>query len=276
MKVFKDAAMTEDQVNESLKEAKLLSKLGHEHIVRIFDANVFQQRDCTYGYFTMQYMAGGTLADYLSSKKNISVTEAVDLCKQVCRGLDVAHEYKPPIVHRDIKPQNLLIGYDGNEMQLKVSDFGLAKGARGGEIAASCRGTEAFMAPEALSGKVSPASDVWSIGTTLYLMLTGLLPNERAASFFNVDVGPDLDYILKKSLNRDANGRYGDAEKMLVDLESWSPEGLARAREAIKLSREEGGLPRAMKLMNEAVEISPLLLKTYDKTLAAWRRGILM
>jgi serine/threonine protein kinase len=97
-----------------LGEAVLLCRLDHPNIIRVFDANVVTLHAQDFGFFTMEYIAGGSLDQFWRSfgTQFVPVPTAVDLIKQVCRGLSAAHGQSPPVIHRDIKPQNILIGYE--------------------------------------------------------------------------------------------------------------------------------------------------------------------
>ena len=116
MKVFKTRGMSFEEIEEMLGEAILLSRIGHPNIIRVYDANILESGSATYGFFTMEYIPRGTLDRYWQSYQNklMPVAEAVYIIKQICAGLAVAHSETPPIVHRDIKPQNILIGYDSS------------------------------------------------------------------------------------------------------------------------------------------------------------------
>lgn len=242
MKVFKAAGMTLAEIEEMLGEAVILSQIGHPNIVRVYDANVLESALGTLGYFTMEYVPGGSLDQYWRSYADqlVPVAEAVDILKQTCTGLSVAHAEDPPIVHRDLKPQNILIGYDGGGMRVRVSDFGLAKRVNPLTLLASSRGTLAFRPPEAFEDMSSCAADVWALGTTLYLLLTDTLPYPclserelrtpqrferpmRPASVYNIGVDPGLDAIIARSLALEPSDRYPDASALLADLSAWRP-----------------------------------------------------
>jgi hypothetical protein len=128
MKVFKIVGMTIQETEEMLGEALMLSRIGHPNIVRVFDANTTDTSRGICGFFTMEYVAGGSLEQFWRSHGNryVPVETAVEIIRQVCRGLTVAHEETPPIVHRDVKPQNILVGYDGGGLRARLTDFGLA------------------------------------------------------------------------------------------------------------------------------------------------------
>ena len=106
MKVFKRGGMTVPEIEEMLGEAIMLSRIGHPNIVRVFDANVLETTKGLCGYFTMENVPGGSLEKFWHSygTKFVPIETTIDLMKQVCRGLSLAHRQSPPVIHRDIKP----------------------------------------------------------------------------------------------------------------------------------------------------------------------------
>jgi len=242
LKVFKAPGMTLAEIEEMLGEAIVLSSIAHPNIIRVFEANVVERPAGTYGYFTMECVPGGSLDKYWRSYRGrlMPVEEAVEIMKQVCAGLAVAHAEDPPIVHRDIKPQNILVGYDAVGMRVRVSDFGLAKRVNPLTLLASSRGTLSFKPPESFENMDSRAADVWAIGTTLYLLLTDALPYPsldernlsdasrflrpvRPPSLYNIRVDPALEAIVTRCLAREPGARYADASELLGDLSRWCP-----------------------------------------------------
>ena len=129
MKVFKRAGMTRQELDEMMIEAVLLSRMAHPNIVQVFDANTVQTAKGEHGYFTMENVPGGSLDKFWRSHgvHLVPVETVVDILKQVCRCLIPAHSADPPIIHRDIKPQNILIGYEADGLRARISDYGLAK-----------------------------------------------------------------------------------------------------------------------------------------------------
>ncbi|MCL6450407.1 MAG: serine/threonine protein kinase [Acetobacteraceae bacterium] len=261
MKVFKCPGSSEAEAREMLSEAVLLSSMGHPNIIRVFDAGVIPTGVGECAFFTMEYVAGGNLETFWRSHgpRLVPVGDAVDIVRQVCRGLALAHAEQPPIIHRDVKPQNILIGYDALGLRVRVSDFGLAKRVNPLTLIASARGTRAFKPPEFLRNVDSCAGDVWAVGSVLYLLLTDRLPFPAAgevqeldasvwerplvpASRFNARVDPGLEAILARALALDLGDRYPDAGKLLEDLMRWKgPEGGAAGRDF----GPEGGRPAA-------------------------------
>jgi serine/threonine-protein kinase len=259
MKVFKRVGMDIKEIEEMLGEAILLSQIGHPNIVRVFDANVLQSTRGICGYFTMENIPGGSLDKFWRSHgtKIVPVETAVDLTKQVCRGISLAHREKPPIVHRDIKPQNILVGYEADGLRARVSDFGLAKKVNPLTLLATAAGTLAFKPPEAFAERKgdSCAADVWAIGATLYLLLTDSLPfqipadvNWQSKNLFvkpvippseiNPDVNKSLDSIILKTLEKKAVDRFPTAMELLTALENWKPAAPEPKTKAKTLSTE--------------------------------------
>jgi len=241
MKVFKRTNISLEETEEILSEAILLSRLGHPNIVRLFNADVLETALGTCGFFTMEYVAGGTLDKYWRSfgQGFVPIEQVVDIVKQVCQGLTVAHSSTPPIIHRDIKPQNILVGYDGAGICLRLSDFGLAKRVNPMTLIASARGTLAFKAPEFLERHDSTRTDIWAVGMTMYLLLTDRLPYNveddddfisgrhwrypvTLPSRFNIDVTPPLESITMKALALKPEDRFADAQEMLAAISSLS------------------------------------------------------
>jgi serine/threonine-protein kinase len=239
MKVFKLVGMTVEEVERSLSEACLLSRLGHPNIIRVFEANIADTAAGQIGYFTMEYLPGGTLSEFRRSfgKPSMPVQTVVEINRQVCCALNVAHASKPPIIHRDVKPQNILIGYDAEGPQARLSDFGLARHVNPLILQASVRGTRSFKPPESfLNGDADSCSgDVWALGLCFYLLLTDTFPylreedSENAVpaiptrpwlppSALNVQVDDRIDAVVHKALALQPEERYRDAGEFLHSL----------------------------------------------------------
>lgn len=242
MKVLKTPGATLQEVEQMLGEALLLSRIGHPNVIRVFDAGVLELPGGQFGFYTMEYVAGGSLDRLWRSYRDtlMPVPDVVEILKQVCAGIAVAHAETPPIVHRDIKPQNVLVGYDGSGIRVRASDFGLAKKANPLTLLVSARGTLGFKPPESFENQDSPAADVWALGTTLYLLLTDALPYPgldkrdvgdaqrflrplRPASVYNLAVDAVLETILARCLAIDPGERYPNASALLEDLVRWQP-----------------------------------------------------
>jgi len=289
IKVFKTPSNSTEEIEQKLSEAIILSRIGHPNIIRVFDAGILETNIGQCGYFTMEYVAGGNLETFWRSHKAnfVPIHDAVEIIRQVCTGLAVAHAGKPPIIHRDIKPQNILVGYDAGGLWIRIADFGLAKKVNPLTLLASAAGTPAFKPPEFLLNVDSCAADVWGIGATLYLLLTDRLPfpilslvdfsNGNcwkrplvAASHFNAQVDSALDSILSKALQLKSGDRYHDAKEMLGDLAEWEPpsERLKKERRSVDRSKSalESSSPQSDEVSaEERVEKALKLAKDASK-----------
>jgi serine/threonine-protein kinase len=156
-----------------LREARLSARLSHPNVVSVYDAG--EEADGR-PYIVTELVDGETLAEVLSVRGPLPADETAALAVQACRGL--AHAHAAGLVHRDVKPQNLLLRPDGT---LKVADFGIARAAEGTALtqAGTVLGTAAYLSPEqALGQEATPAADVYSLGAVLYELLTGRPPYE--------------------------------------------------------------------------------------------------
>lgn len=211
------------------REAKAAAGLNHANVVSIYD---WGEVDGTY-YIVMEYVEGETLKDLIRRRQRLSGNEAVAVMLQLLGGLEYAH--RAGIVHRDIKPQNVMLDREG---RVKVMDFGIARaGDSGMTEAGSILGTAQYLAPEQAKGqRVDARSDLYSAGIVLYEMLTGTVPfkgdsavtvalkhvNEIPAE--PAQVIPGLPYTLNqivlKAVAKDPDDRYQSAAEFARDLRS--------------------------------------------------------
>lgn len=253
LKVFKLLG-TMEETERALEEPLVLSRIRHRNVIQVFDADVIETAEGTRGFFTMEYVAGGSLHDFWRGYADqfVPIDITIDIVKQVCRGLDVAHSENPPIVHRDIKPQNILVGYDASGLRACVSDFGLAKEVTPLMLTLTALGTLCFKAPETFKDRKSDscAGDVWAVGVTLYLLLTDRFPFEPPEgdcrkldyesfqrplippSRLNIQVDADLDQILYRALAINKDDRYPNARALLKDLDRWQPRPISGSDES--------------------------------------------
>jgi len=285
MKVFKRVGMSLEEINEMLGEAILLSRIGHPNIVRVFDANVIESPRGVCGYFTMENVAGGSLEKFWRSHTSnlVPLQITLDLIKQICRGIAQAHGENPPIVHRDIKPQNILVGYEADGLRARISDFGLAKKVNPLTLLATAAGTLAFKPPEVFTPRKadSCAADVWAIGTTLYLLITNRLPFPMPsdatwdapevfkASFtppseINPDANAALDHILAKALEKQPQDRYPTAKEFLEALDRWQPGRTDSAEIAKARSEENRNIQASRRSSADEATAEALALRAFD------------
>src|SRR5262245_14781455 len=217
----------EQFVERFRREAKNAAGLSHPNIVSIYDRG---EAEGTY-YIAMEYLEGRTLKELLVTRGPTPIAVAIDYTRQILAGLGFAH--RPGIVHRDIKPPNVVVAPDG---RLKVTDFGIARsGASQMTEAGSIIGTAQYLSPEQARGApVDPRSDIYSIGIVLYEMLTGSVPFtgdtplEIAMKHLSAvpappsekrpDIPRDLDLVVLRALAKNPDDRYASAEAMDEDL----------------------------------------------------------
>jgi serine/threonine protein kinase len=162
----------EEYKQRFLREARLAARLSHPNIVAVYDAGA----DNGMPFIVMEYVEGETVSDLLRRRKRLEPAEAVALALQACLGLETAHQ--AGLVHRDIKPQNLLITTEGT---LKIADFGIARSLDGTQVteAGTVLGTAGYLAPEQAAGEpVTAAADIYALGAVVYELLAGRPPYE--------------------------------------------------------------------------------------------------
>ncbi|CAH8709668.1 Stk1 family PASTA domain-containing Ser/Thr kinase [Paenibacillus thiaminolyticus] len=230
----------EEFIQRFRREAQSAASLSHPNVVSIYDVG---QEDDTH-YIVMEYVEGHNLNEIIQQRAPLQVEEAVRIASQICDALDHAHQNR--IIHRDIKPHNILIGRNG---RVKVTDFGIARAVTSSTITqtGSVVGSVHYFSPEHAKGiSAGEKSDLYSLGIVLYQMLTGRLPflGESPISValkhlqepfeeprkVNPHIPQSVENIILKSMRKNPAERYQSAAEMLRDLEtSLSPD---RAHEA--------------------------------------------
>jgi serine/threonine-protein kinase len=236
IKILNDRYANDDLFIERFRrEAKSAAGLSHPNIVSIYDRG---EAEGTY-YIAMEVIEGRSLKELILTRGALPVDTAIGYAKQLLEALRFAHRHG--IIHRDIKPHNVLVSADqhvkANEPRLKVTDFGIARhGASQMTEAGSIMGTAQYLSPEQARGApVTAASDLYSAGVVLYEMLTGKVPftgdsaieiamkhvNElpRPPSNLRSEIPPELDQIVLRALAKEPEDRYQTADEFIEDLE---------------------------------------------------------
>ena len=223
-------ASDEEFVERFKREAQSAAALSHPNIVSIYDRGASE--DGTY-YIAMEYLPGGTLKDRIMRKGALSPRTAAAVVLQIAEALRVAHERG--VIHRDIKPHNILITESGD---VKVTDFGIARAASSSTMTrtGSILGTAHYISPEQAMGEpVGPASDLYSLGVVLYEMLTGELPYDadtplgiamkhvnghlRQPNEIDPSIPAGINAITVRLLSKDPADRYTSDTELIEDLE---------------------------------------------------------
>ncbi len=227
------ADSTEEQACRArfFREAEAAGRLSHPRIVAIFD--IGENHDTLSSYIVMEYVAGRSLEEILSTEgATLPLHTTLQLIQEVAEGLDYAHFQG--VVHRDVKPSNIIIGEDGHP---KIADFGIAQlNVSDSRRPSRTWGTPAYMSPEQLRGEsVDGRSDLFSLGVILYRMLTGHRPFQGnsaltvslrvanqdpvPATAFNTELPPDLDCVIARAIAKNPAERYQTGMEMVLDLQ---------------------------------------------------------
>jgi len=210
-------------------ELKIARDVSHKNICRMYDLG----KEAGNYFITMEYVSGEDLKSFIRRSRQLVVGTAIFIAKQVCDGLAEAH--RQGVVHRDLKPGNIMIDRDGNA---KIMDFGIARSisVKGITGAGMMIGTPEYMSPEQVEGKeVDQRSDIYSLGIILYEMVTGQVPFEGDTPFtigvkqkseiprdpkeLNAQIPQDLSRLILRCLEKDKDRRYQSADELGDDLE---------------------------------------------------------
>lgn len=232
VKILKDEYLANaDFKRRFMNESKAISVLSHPNIVRVFDVSYGEILQ----YIVMEYVDGISLKEYIEQQGVIDPREALYFVTQILRALQHAHD--KGIVHRDIKPQNIMLISDGT---IKVTDFGIARFSRSETrtMTDGAIGSVHYISPEQAKGSVTDAkTDLYAVGVMLYEMLTGRLPfqSDNAVSValmqlhndpvkpraINPEIPVGLEQIIIRAMQKNQNDRYQSASEILMDIEAF-------------------------------------------------------
>ncbi len=208
-------------------EAQASAGLSHPNIVNVYDV---VEEDGMY-FIVMEFVDGITLKEYIEQNGRLNMDKALDISVQIASGLEAAHEHH--IIHRDIKPQNIIVSRNGN---IKVTDFGIAKAATSNTLTSGAMGSVHYISPEQARGGYSDErSDIYSLGITMYEMVTGRVPFEGdnnvsvalmhiqndiipPRQYYPEDIYSSLEKIILKATQKKPERRYLTASALIADL----------------------------------------------------------
>lgn len=243
LKLFKEKYVQETDITIVTKEARLLSKITHPNIVRVFETNSFSKNGKDLYYLTMGFVSGETLGQLVARKGSLLIPLAISIQKDILAGLQCVQEQPSRIVHRDINPDNILISYEKHAPVGLIADFGLAQSIDQLSNLPGAAGRYPYFAPECFFGAYLPSSDIFSAGIVLYQMITGRHPWDydlksagedhkkittailsarkskiTRPSDYNAACNAELDRIILKALSKNLDKRYKSASVFLNDL----------------------------------------------------------
>ncbi len=230
IKILKEEFLANEEFRRRFKnESKAIAVLSHPNIVKVYDVSLGDKLQ----YIVMEYVEGITLKEYIEQQGVINWKEAIHFCTQILRALQHAHD--KGIVHRDIKPQNIMLLSNGT---IKVTDFGIARFSRGETrtMSESAIGSVHYISPEQARGEITDdKADIYSVGVVLYEMITGRLPFESDSAVsvaimqlqneatppreINPDIPVGLEQITLHAMEKSTKNRYQSAAEMLLDLD---------------------------------------------------------
>lgn len=238
-----EIASDKGSIERFRNELKLARKIRHKNVCQMFHLGEWEGTH----FITMEYISGEDLKSFIRRSKQLSIPAAIAIAEEICNGLKEAHQLG--VIHRDLKPNNIMIDRDGNA---RIMDFGIARTLMGKGITGYgvMIGTPEYMSPEQAEGKeVNESSDLYSLGVILYEMVTGRLPfvgdtplsialKQKTEAppdpkYTNPHISEELRIVILKCLAKDPQKRYRNAEELLSDLikiEDPKPDLLKRVK----------------------------------------------
>ena len=237
MKIINQHVVAPALIRRFQTEARLLAKLNHPNIVQAVDFGISGDDQ---PYFVMELLSGMTLSDSIKKHGALPASQAIDIVTSVCKALSYAHNLE--IVHRDVKPGNIMLSEQTNNVLVKLLDFGIASFSDGERSKLTATGdvfgSPAYMSPEQCNaGKTDSRSDIYSLGCTFFEMLTGAPPfhgrtimetmmmhiSSQAPTLQDGALGksfpPALEYIVKKMMAKSVSERYQHCDDVIADLQ---------------------------------------------------------
>jgi serine/threonine-protein kinase len=243
MEMFSDLSQRDKAVDDFRREAKLLASLKHPAIPIIYDHFIDGGRY----YLVMEFITGGDLATRQRQLGGRLPEFTVTMWAiQICDVLDYLHRRQPPIIYRDLKPANLMIDPQSNQVML--IDFGIARTVAPRQQGVTAIGTMGYAPPELFSGQVDPRSDIYSLGATTFHLLTGADPRDKPLLIFDFsknprpceiqpEITPEMEAIIMKTVEYEPANRFASAREMkqaleehLRRLEAQQPQALEQAQ----------------------------------------------
>ncbi|MEA2418888.1 MAG: eukaryotic-like serine/threonine-protein kinase, partial [Thermoleophilaceae bacterium] len=270
--MHRDISNDADQLERFRREARAVAQLNHPHVVTVIDAG----EDDGAPYIVFEYIEGETLKERIRRLGRLPVSEAVAYAVEIARALECAHSHM--LVHRDVKPQNVLIDPDG---RAKVTDFGIARSLEAQGLTATGRvlGTTDYVSPEqALGHDVTAQSDIYSLGIVLYEMLTGEAPfkadTQVAVAMKHVreplpdvqrrrpEISAALAAVVERATAKEVKNRYPSIQDMVHDLEE------VLAIEAARSGQATGEATTVLRsLSDDTADFAPQRLRHPRRTL---------
>lgn len=285
MKVLRDVRSEESRM-QGLTEAFHLSRISHPSIIRVFDGNRLEEKHGGLPYLTMELIEGGTLDEALDGDGLCFSGDLVHVATQLSDALSHAHSMTPPIVHRDVKPTNVLTSRtNAGALAVRLADFGLASPIDPNIGFTTGGGTVMYRSPESLDGFEVPASDVYSFGLTMYECATGVMPFKsamreakaatlgelikalrnaqvqriEAPSYYRHSLHPAIDAIVMRCLVHAGSQRIQDGNALRAAVEAMrravegDPAPTPDVRKSLRIAQDPTRSSDALRLMKRSI-----------------------